>query len=346
MIQTLHILLVEDNPGDADLIMDMLSEHPVVDFNFSCESYLKDAVARLSQETFDLILLDLGLPDSNGIETLHDILKHAPATAIIVITGVDDTKTGVEAVRQGAQDYLVKGRIESNLLSRALLYAYERKCTEGRMKAALEEKSVLLRELYHRTKNNMQVIAAMLALRAAYTHDERIISLAQDIETKIHGMALVHQKLYQSQNLSRINLQEYLSDLVELLMSSYHIPPDKIAWKLDADPLEALIDTATPLGLVLNELLSNALKHAFPGERHGQISIRMLRTAEGEIDLMVADDGIGMPKGFDIKTSKALGLQTVVNLVEQQLQGTITWDTRQGVICYIRFTDNLYTERV
>ncbi len=346
MIQQLQILLVEDNPGDAALIIDLLSEHPVVDFNFSCESYLKDAVARLSQETFDLILLDMGLPDSNGIATLHAILKHAPATAIIVITGLDDEKIGLEAVRQGSQDYLVKGQIESNLLSRALLYAYERKRAEEQVKAALAEKAVLLRELYHRTKNNMQVIASMLALRAAYTDDEQVINLARDIETKIHGMALVHQKLYQSQHLSRVNLQEYFSDLVRLIRDNYHMSVKKVAWKLDVVPLEALIDTAIPCGLVLNELLSNALKYAFPEERPGQISIKLRKTDAGEIDLTVADDGVGTPEGFDVKTSNTLGLHIIINLVEKQLKGTITWDTRQGVTCHIRFTDNLYTERV
>ncbi len=346
MIQQLKILLVEDNLGDADLIMDLLSDHPLVDFTFCRESYLKNVIDRLSQETFDLILLDLGLPDSNGIETLNDLLKHAPATAVVVITGFDDEKTGMEAVRQGAQDYLVKNQIESNLLSRALIYAYERKQTEEQMKAALEEKAALLRELYHRTRNNMQVISSMLSLHAAFANDERVTRLIKEIETKIRGMALVHEKLYQSQNLSRLNMQKYIHDLVMLIMNSYQTSPKKVTWELDVAPLEALIDTAIPCGLLLNELLSNAMKHAFPGDRHGQICLRMFRTAEGAIDLTVADNGIGLPEGWELTTNDTLGMQLIVNLVEQQLKGTIAWDTDQGVTCRIRFTDNLYTERV
>lgn len=222
----------------------------------------------------------------------------------------------------------------------------EHKELEEQLQISLEEKTVLLRELYHRTKNTMQVIASMLSLRAAYTADERIIALSQEIETKIHAMALVHQKLYQAQHLSRINMCEYLQDLIIFLVSSYRAVSQKVTYKLDIEPVEVLIDTAIPCGLVVSELLSNALKHAFPDNITGTIQIQLHRSSQGELSLVISDNGVGIPADVDMAATNFLGIQTIINLVQHQLQGTITWDTRQGVACHVRFHDNLYTERV
>ncbi|GAK58679.1 signal transduction histidine kinase [Candidatus Vecturithrix granuli] len=222
----------------------------------------------------------------------------------------------------------------------------ERKQMEEQIQTSLEEKTVLLRELYHRTKNTMQVIVSMLMLRATYTGDERIIALSQEIEAKIHAMSLVHQKLYQAQHLSRINMREYLHDLVIFLMSSYGVISKKVTYRLDIEPLEILIDTAIPCGLVTTELLSNALKYAFPGDRTGTIHLRLFRSNQGELTLIISDNGVGVPADFDLVAAKSLGIQTIINLVQHQLQGRITWDTRQGVTCQICLKDNLYTERV
>lgn len=222
----------------------------------------------------------------------------------------------------------------------------ERKQMEEQLQASLEEKTVLVRELYHRTKNTMQVIASMLMLRAVHTGDERIIALSQEIETKIHAMALVHQTLYQTQRLSRINMREYLHDLVVFLMGRYRAISHKVAYKLEIEPVEVLIDTAIPCGLVVSELFSNALKYAFPGNMTGTIQLQLYRSSPAELTLIVSDNGVGVPVDLDIAAMNSLGIQTMMNLIQHQMQGTITWDTRQGVTCHIRFHDNLYTERV
>lgn len=222
----------------------------------------------------------------------------------------------------------------------------ERKRAEEQIKASLEEKKVLLRELYHRTKNNMQVICAMLHFQALNSQDGRAASTFKEIENKIQSMSLVHQKLYQSRQLSNINLKVYISDLAELLMESYQISPDKISLVLDADDVFILIDTAIPCGLILNELISNSLKHAFPGDRKGVIRIQLTRTAGDEIMLRVADDGIGVPRGFDPSTSDTLGLRTVFGIGKHQLQGKVTFEKGNGTTWQIRFRDELYSPRV
>lgn len=252
----------------------------------------------------------------------------------------DGTERDIEVV---GIPFTYQGKIAVQILAHDIT---DRKQAEEQIKTSLEEKKVLLRELYHRTKNNMQVIASMLALQADQTNDEQVITLAREIEAKIHTMALVHQKLYQSQNLSRINMQEYLTELVALLIARYHFSPDKICWDLQIEPVEVLIDTAIPCGLVINELISNALKYAFPGTRNGAIRLQFQRSGSKELSILVADDGIGLPEDFDVHACTSLGIRTLVTLVEHQLNGTIQYDTRHGVACHIRFQDGLYTERV
>ena len=222
----------------------------------------------------------------------------------------------------------------------------ERKQAEEQIKQALSEKTTLLQELYHRTKNNMQVIHSMLALRALYVQDESLLTVLTDVQEKIHAMALVHQKLYESRDLSRIDLKEYIDDLAAHLVQGYQVLPERISLDLDTDSVCVLIDTAVPCGLVLSELISNALKHAFPGGAKGQISIRLHQAEDETITLEVSDNGIGVPGDLHFRTSDSLGLQTVVSIVEHQLQGQLSIETDRGVAWQIRFRDHLYSPRV
>lgn len=222
----------------------------------------------------------------------------------------------------------------------------ERKQAEEQIKAALVEKEALLREIYHRTKNNMQVIRSMLVLRAATRQNVEINAFVQDIEQKILTMALVHQKLYESRDLSHIQLHEYLEELIALLMQSDAQAAPRIALDLHLNHVMVLIDTAIPCGLILTELLSNALQHAFPGSRSGKIRISLSHTSEGMIELRFADNGIGVSKEFDLHAQTSLGLRTMVGLVEHQLRGEISCDIRDGMAYAIRFRDNLYQPRV
>ncbi|MCP4537618.1 MAG: PAS domain S-box protein [Chloroflexi bacterium] len=222
----------------------------------------------------------------------------------------------------------------------------EIKQAEEQIKASLHEKEALLRELYHRTKNNMVVISSMLALQANHIQDEFTLHILREMENRIKTMALVHQKLYQAQNLSSIDLREYITDLAHLAFDSYKIVPKQIALVLDLEDIPILIDTAIPCGLILNELLSNALKYAFPGDRKGEICIQVRRVKESMIVLQVSDNGVGIPQDFDFRQSDTLGIQTVLGLAEHQLGGEVTIDTISGVTWHIRFRDDLYSPRV
>lgn len=213
----------------------------------------------------------------------------------------------------------------------------ERKQAEIQLKTTLEEKEALLRELYHRTKNNMQMISSMLSLQTDFIKDKQVITVFKDMEYRIRSMALVHQRLYQSRNLSSIDLAEYLNELIGLLLQSYSSHPDLISINLDAEPITVLIDTAIPCGLIVNELVSNALKYAFPDNRKGSISITLSKPVENEILLTVSDDGISVPPDFDFHNDSRLGLQIVFALGKQQLGGKVSFETRYGFTCSVQF---------
>ena len=222
----------------------------------------------------------------------------------------------------------------------------ERKRAEEQIKKALAEKENLLRELYHRTKNNMGVIIALLELQSGYFDDERLQAAFTDTENRIRSMALVHQKLYETSDLSHINLKDYINELMQLLMNSYRTSPERVSFVVDMEDVLVLIDTAIPCGLVLNELISNAFKHAFPAGKAGQITVYLRRLENGAIQLRVADDGVGLPPGFDVSRDGQMGLKTIFALAEHQLKAQVSFDTQQGVSCQLQFKDNLYQPRI
>jgi PAS domain S-box-containing protein len=221
-----------------------------------------------------------------------------------------------------------------------------RRQAEEQVKQALAEKEALLRELYHRTKNNMQIIIALLKMQAASAGDARVEAILRDTQSRIHSMALVHQKLYEAQDLSRVNLKEYVGDLVKLMLASYQMVPDQVSFISEMDDVSVLIDTAIPCGLILNELLSNALKHAFPAGQPGEIRLRLGRTESGEIQIRVADNGVGVPAGFDFRQHGKLGMRTILILGETQLGGQVSFEAGPGVTCVVQFKDDSYQPRV
>ncbi len=183
--------------------------------------------------------------------------------------------------------------------------------------ALLTEKESLLKEIHHRVKNNLQVTSSLLRLQSEYVQDEQSRSLFAESQNRIRSMALVHEKLYRSRDLSRINFYEYTASLAQLLFRSYGVDTNMIRLEMEGELVYLNIESAVPCGLIVNELLSNCLKHAFPGKRTGVIRIHISKDPTQHIVLIVADDGIGLPKGFDFEKTETLGLQLVLTLVKQ-----------------------------
>jgi len=233
-----------------------------------------------------------------------------------------------------------------SFISDEIALAIEHKRANNKLLNNLEEKSSLLRELYHRTKNNMQVISGMLNIQSRLSNNEFIQTSFKEVINKINSMAMVHQKLYQAKDLSKINLKEYILDIVRMLIQSYLPTSKNVSFKLDLDDVFILIDSAIPLGLILNELISNPLKHAFPDGAKGVVYIKLHQTQDKMIFIEINDNGKGVKPGFNPRETQAIGLQTVFTLIEYQLKGDISYDFSKGVTWYFNFKDDLHTKRI
>ncbi|HKR11429.1 MAG TPA: histidine kinase dimerization/phosphoacceptor domain -containing protein [Pyrinomonadaceae bacterium] len=214
----------------------------------------------------------------------------------------------------------------------------ERKQAVEQIKISLNEKEVLLKEIHHRVKNNMQVITSLLSLQARTIGDSHALSVFQDSQNRVKSMALIHETLYQSKDLSRINFAEYLKKLVAHVSRSYHLRPEAVKINVKVDDVLLSIDTAVPCGLIINELASNALKYAFPAPKAGEINITFHRTA-GCYVLRVSDTGVGLPKDFDPEVSKSLGMK-LVHMLTSQLAGEIACRNGVGTSFEIKFPED------
>ncbi len=218
-----------------------------------------------------------------------------------------------------------------------------RKQTELQIKASLEEKEALLKEIHHRVKNNLQVVASMLNMQTRYTDDEQVIGQLLESRNRIYSMALVHENLYRSETLAQVDSVAYISDLVNNILQSYDLEAGKIELKLAVEPILLTIDQAVPCGLILNELVTNALKHAFPktgakqGAEKGKISITLHQNKDAILLLKVVDNGVGLPEDLDLDLNKTLGLRLVKTLV-RQLDATLDVDRDSGATFKVTFS--------
>jgi PAS domain S-box-containing protein len=211
----------------------------------------------------------------------------------------------------------------------------EKKQTESQIRQSLKEKEVLLKEVHHRVKNNLQVISSILNLQSSYVKDDQTLSILRESQNRIKSMSFIHESLYQTKNFSSINFSDYIINLSNNLFHSYQIFDNFIDLKLDIQPVNLNLDQAIPCGLIVNELITNALKYAFKGRKRGIIFIGI--TEEGKtVSVRIEDNGVGLPKGFDYLKSETLGLQLVVTLVEQ-LDGKLELKSDKGTKFLITF---------
>lgn len=215
----------------------------------------------------------------------------------------------------------------------------DRRKAEEQIKNSLREKEALLKEIHHRVKNNLQVTSSLLRLQSGYIQDPKTLEMFTDSQNRIRSMALVHEKLYKSSDLSRINFSDYVDDLAQLLLRSFGVNPKQINLKVLKQPVFISVETAVPCGLIVNELLSNSIKHAFPNGQIGQIIIKVDAHDNGEIEIEVSDDGIGLPKNFSFEDTDTLGLQLVRTLVSQ-INGRIQFNNSKGVSVAIFFVES------
>ncbi len=214
----------------------------------------------------------------------------------------------------------------------------ERKLAELQLQESLQEKEVLLQEIHHRVKNNLQVICSLLDLQSQYIQEPAMKGLFLESYNRVKSMALVHEKLYLHRNFARINFSEYIESLTNDLFYAYGGKASPITLELDIDKITLNVDTAIPCALIINELVSNALKYAFPDNQEGKISIVLHSENTRHLILIVRDSGQGLPKDFDFNTTKSLGLQ-LVKVLTNQLEGTLEIDCKSGTEFRISFSE-------
>ena len=209
--------------------------------------------------------------------------------------------------------------------------------TEKSLKASVAEKEVLLKEIHHRVKNNLQIIQSLLSLQSNHGQGVDKAATLQDSINRIRSIALVHETLYQSENLKNLDLQDYVSQLIKHLSNIYYRVASKVDIDLQIDPIQLDLDTSISCGLIINELVTNAFKYAFDNKSNGHLTVQMVRVQDSTIELSVMDDGQGPPAAINFETPETLGLRIISMLAVDQLKGTLSVDAHSGFSVKIRF---------
>ena len=210
----------------------------------------------------------------------------------------------------------------------------EKKKASIEIVSSLKEKEVLLKEIHHRVKNNLQVISSILNLQSSFITDEKILSILQESRNRVRTMAIIHENLYRTEDFSSINFSEYLDNLMGNLISSYRVNQQILLIK-DLDNVDLILDQAIPTGLIVNEIISNSLKYAWGENKKGKITIS-LKEKNGVVFLEISDNGTGLPGKFKDLQTETLGLQLVATLIEQ-LDGDIKTENENGTKYFIKF---------
>jgi PAS domain S-box-containing protein len=212
----------------------------------------------------------------------------------------------------------------------------DRKHAEEKIRSSLHEKDVLLREIHHRVKNNMQIISSLLRLQSRLIGNEKLIEMFKESQNRIRSMALIHEKLYQTEDFAKINFAEYVRSLIVHLFHTYKVNPNIVRMNTDVQNIFLDINKAIPCGLIINELVSNSLKHAFPDNKTGEICIKLSTNKQNKTKLTVSDCGVGLPKSVNLLEPETLGLQLVIDLIKQ-IEGTIRLERTKGTAFHISF---------
>jgi two-component sensor histidine kinase len=219
----------------------------------------------------------------------------------------------------------------------------EKKQVEQIIKASLKEKEVLLRELHHRTKNNMQLISSLLSLKVSSLKDIEMISILNDMINRIKTIAKIHDMLHESKDLTQIDLSDYITNIINLLIKSFFEKTERISVKMELEKIYVYIDTAISCGLIVNELITNSLKYAFPGDRKGEILVKLSKP-DDIIELRISDNGIGFKETESNEGS--LGLQIFHLIAENQLEAETNLQIKDGVTVNLRFKDNKFEKEI
>ena len=363
MEEKIKIIILEDVQYDVELIEYELRREGV-NFISKQVEIEKDFIDAIDLFKPDIILADHSLPKFDGVSALEIAKIMAPEVPFIFVSGKIGDEFAVDMLKKGATDYVFKNNLTKLVpaVKRALAERdelAELKKSKIELQKALKEKEMLLKEIHHRVKNNLIMISNLLELQSHYINDKTDFDFFRESQNRANSMALIHERFYQSTDLKRIDFGNYIFTLATDLFDVYTVTPDQINLIIDVEDIMLDIDTAIPLGLILNELLTNSLKYAFP-VTHGCIpsdgtsacSVDTIPLSSNEtftinvkfnksddkFVLAVKDNGIGFPQNLDYKKTGTLGLE-LVNRITNQIDGVIELDTSKGTEFKITFKE-------
>jgi len=361
IVKNSKILIVDDEPSNLGVLLDGLCD---LECTIMLAQNGESALEIACKEQPDLILLDIIMPGMDGFEVCRRLKENDDAgdiseALIIFITALSDASDKVRGFELGAVDFITKpfqredviARVSTHLGIRKLQkdlrenndrlqqeIAYRRQ-SDKKLRASLEEKEVLLREIHHRVKNNMQVIMSLLQIQARKVGDRDVAAALQESRNRVRAMSVIHEMIYRSDSMAEISFRKYLTRLANHLFQTYRTGKSRIALKVAVgDDLNLSIDHAIPCGLIVNELISNALKHAFPDGRDGTIEMAIRPGDNDSIELVISDDGIGLPADIDPRNTHTMGLSMLISLAERQLGGTVEIKRDKGTQFCIKFS--------
>jgi two-component sensor histidine kinase len=355
--EVLRVLHVEDSIQDASF-----TERALVKAGYTLYSERVATAAEmrtaLAKQPWDVIISDYRLPQLDApaaLSLLHDSGCDIP---FIVVSGAIGEELAVAIMKAGAQDYLLKNdlarlapAVERELrdartrkdrarVAGALQESEERvesqRATLERQTISLQQRETLLREIHHRVKNNMQVMSSLLSLQARAALNPETRRMLEDNQNRIQSMALLHEILYQSEDLAMVDFPKYVLRTVDYLFRSFGVKDHQIRLRTELSELALELDDALPFGLLISEVISNSLKHAFPQGRGGEVSIFLHQQSDTTISLILSDDGIGLPRELDWITTRSLGLR-LVRALAQQLRGVLEIRSKGGTEVRLTF---------
>lgn len=289
-----------------------------------------------SKESLDLIIMDLPSWSPQREELKVKKEKEKPLFLPYLLVASPNDLKKVQGVWDSFDEVISPPITKMILISRVQVLLQTRRLSV-QVNQLLQDKEMLMKEIHHRVKNNLMVISSLLNLQSRYIKDEKSKEIFKESQNRAQSMALIHERLYRSTNMKSIDFADYIRSLTRDLFNTYSTQEDRIDLKMDVEDVEVDIDNAVPLGLIINEIVTNSLKYAFPDENAGTISISFHKQKDQYL-LEVSDDGIGIPEEFEVEKSDSLGMM-LINSLTYQIGGELEMERSPGTTFRIKFKD-------